>query len=558
MKIRRTPHKLGLGVSLRHLLSSSLKKNRRATKMAAEESSKKRKLALDWDDIHRQNDDGTGSLPVVVSEKKDSPTTTGDRSQQSTPSPSETEFEYPDHYQLKSECVSMPDRKLEESIQRQKRTLSTVGRTLPDKGRKIEAAVKILEAEMEKRKLDRARMGVDGSKQPAQLANPGTPGSVSRSDFAAVFSRKDGVRTDRRVFDKEFCPTGSGLKVKSFEKPSHNARQPFQSSVDISPGSFYSRGERIANKTCNGLFRGKQASKVPSSHRLRPRKEYVDLCDDDDDEVTETVNCEDGRLDEWDDRDVVVVHYTDIECLAPESQMKSPVMNFYIRYLELQVIPAKKATMNFHIFSTFFYSKLKQELSKKGNDKESLIIKFRRWWKGLNLFEKSYVLIPIHEDNHWSLVIICFPEREDKSELFLLHLDSLRLHSSRDIFDVIKRCLREEWKCLHQDVAPPDLQMSENRIFKRLPNICSKSLEVPQQDNEYDCGVFVLLFMERFIEQAPERFKQQHLGMFGKRWFEPSEADSMRRKIRDTLKTEFRKARKEASCPSDGAPSTTG
>ncbi|CAN1320955.1 Ubiquitin-like-specific protease 1C [Linum perenne] len=511
MKIRRTPHKLGLGVSLRHLLSSSLKKNRRATKMAAEESSKKRKLALDWDDIHRQNDDGTGSLPVVVSEKKDSPTTTGDRSQQSTPSPSETEFEYPDHYQLKSECVSMPDRKLEESIQRQKRTLSTVGRTLPDKGRKIEAAVKILEAEMEKRKLDRARMGVDGSKQPAQLANPGTPGSVSRSDFAAVFSRKDGVRTDRRVFDKEFCPTGSGLKVKSFEKPSHNARQPFQSSVDISPGSFYSRGERIANKTCNG-----------------------------------------------DDRDVVVVHYTDIECLAPESQMKSPVMNFYIRYLELQVIPAKKATMNFHIFSTFFYSKLKQELSKKGNDKESLIIKFRRWWKGLNLFEKSYVLIPIHEDNHWSLVIICFPEREDKSELFLLHLDSLRLHSSRDIFDVIKRCLREEWKCLHQDVAPPDLQMSENRIFKRLPNICSKSLEVPQQDNEYDCGVFVLLFMERFIEQAPERFKQQHLGMFGKRWFEPSEADSMRRKIRDTLKTEFRKARKEASCPSDGAPSTTG
>ena len=37
--------------------------------------------------------------------------------------------------------------------------------------------------------------------------------------------------------------------------------------------------------------------------------------------------------------------------------------------------------------------------------------------------------------------------------------------------------------------------------------------QVPQQKNEYDCGLFVLFYMERFIKQAPERFKKKDLSM---------------------------------------------
>lgn len=36
-------------------------------------------------------------------------------------------------------------------------------------------------------------------------------------------------------------------------------------------------------------------------------------------------------------------------------------------------------------------------------------------------------------------------------------------------------------------------------------------LQVPQQKNEYDCGLFVLYFMERFIGEAPERVKNKDL-----------------------------------------------
>lgn len=37
--------------------------------------------------------------------------------------------------------------------------------------------------------------------------------------------------------------------------------------------------------------------------------------------------------------------------------------------------------------------------------------------------------------------------------------------------------------------------------------------QVPQQKDEYDCGLFVLFFMQRFIEEAPQRLKKNDLAM---------------------------------------------
>lgn len=37
--------------------------------------------------------------------------------------------------------------------------------------------------------------------------------------------------------------------------------------------------------------------------------------------------------------------------------------------------------------------------------------------------------------------------------------------------------------------------------------------QVPQQKNDFDCGPFVLFFIQRFIEEAPQRLKRKDLGM---------------------------------------------
>ncbi|XLU31811.1 hypothetical protein S245_067877, partial [Arachis hypogaea] len=72
------------------------------------------------------------------------------------------------------------------------------------------------------------------------------------------------------------------------------------------------------------------------------------------------------------------------------------------------------------------------------SDRATFVVKFKRWWKGVNIFQKAYVLIPVHEDLHWSLIIICIPDKGDESGPIILHLDSLSLHSSRSLFDNIK------------------------------------------------------------------------------------------------------------------------
>jgi Ulp1 family protease len=37
--------------------------------------------------------------------------------------------------------------------------------------------------------------------------------------------------------------------------------------------------------------------------------------------------------------------------------------------------------------------------------------------------------------------------------------------------------------------------------------------QVPQQENDYDCGLFVLYYMQRFIQEMPERLQKKDLPM---------------------------------------------
>ncbi|RDX93639.1 Ubiquitin-like-specific protease 1D, partial [Mucuna pruriens] len=141
---------------------------------------------------------------------------------------------------------------------------------------------------------------------------------------------------------------------------------------------------------------------------------------------------------------------------------------------------------------------------------------------------------------HWSLIIICIPDKEDESGPIILHLDSLGLHSSKSVFDNIKSYLIEEKNYMDEEGMSSDVSVAD-RIWKCLPRrIESQIITVPQQKNEYDCGLFVLYFIERFMEEAPERLKKQDLDMFGKRWFKPEEASNLRVKIQKLLLEKLR------------------
>uniref|UniRef100_A0A6M2E9E6 Ubiquitin-like protease family profile domain-containing protein n=1 Tax=Populus davidiana TaxID=266767 RepID=A0A6M2E9E6_9ROSI len=552
-----------------------------------EEKSKKRPLDLDsnWDVIMGRDDGEPPPLVIVKNTPQPQP----------EPTPSQRE-----------EFASISDKKLEEQIERNKIHVMKLGPTLPDKGQKLQLTIKAMEEELDQRKHRHpAQMDVaECEKHRNSTASNGfgqkdasSQVKNSKSQFSTIFSRKMEENTDCRVgnaFDKELTTLGHCNRQnmrsngRSWKKRKQNiqssSRQlPFQCATSVSLN-----GERRG--PANGDQKGKASSahlldhnsenfstnsskkkddcRVLPSYGSRHRKDpTVVVLDEDEPQLGTTElakelaeHMKDAKISypSRDDPASVEIAYKDMDCLAPEAFVTSPIMNFYIRYIRLQASPANKATCDYHFFNTFFYKKLEQAISYKGSDKESFFVKFRRWWKGVNIFEKAYILIPIHDDLHWSLVIICFPDKKDESGPIILHLDSLGFHCSSTVFSNIKSYLKEEWRFMNQEVVPTDFPIPD-RIWKHLDRrIEDKIIAVPQQKNDYDCGLFVLFFMERFIQEAPERLKKRDLAMFGKKWFRPEEASDLRKKIRAILVDEFQNAFKSGHISESSSLSSGG
>ncbi|XP_061976832.1 ubiquitin-like-specific protease 1D isoform X3 [Populus nigra] len=507
-----------------------------------EEKSKKRPLDLDsnWDVIMGRDDGEPPPLVIVKNTPQPQP----------QPTPSQRE-----------DFASISDKKLEEQIERNKIHVMKLGPTLPDKGEKLQLTIKAMEEELDQRK----------HRRPAQMTDCRVGNAFDKELTTLVHCNRQNTRSN-----------GRSWKKRKQNIQSSSRQLPFQCATSISLN-----GERRG--PANGDQKGKASSahllhhnsenfstnsskkkddcRVLPSNGSRPRKDpTVVVLDEDEPQLGTTElakelaeHMKDAKISypSRDDPASVEIAYKDMDCLAPEAFLTSPIMNFYIRYIRLQASPANKATCDYHFFNTFFYKKLEQAISYKGSDKESFFVKFRRWWKGVNIFEKAYILIPIHDDLHWSLVIICFPDKKDESGPIILHLDSLGFHCSSTVFSNIKSYLKEEWRYMNQEV-PIDFPIPD-RIWKHLDRrIEDKIIAVPQQKNDYDCGLFVLFFMERFIQEAPERLKKRDLAMFGKKWFRPEEASDLRKKIRAILMDEFQNAFKSGHISESSSLSSGG
>ncbi|KAL3640534.1 hypothetical protein CASFOL_015502 [Castilleja foliolosa] len=207
------------------------------------------------------------------------------------------------------------------------------------------------------------------------------------------------------------------------------------------------------------------------------------------------------------------ISHSDYCRLRPGNCLNDNLMNSYIRYLE-QKPPTNGAISDYRLFNTFFYPKLVDALSPKviAADKMDSL---KRWWDK-DLFQKEYIVIPIFYKHHWSMVIVCMRNETDRPKPVILHLDSLHgTHNATRVHRIIKRFIEGEVNC-DSSIETVDVQ-------------------VPQQKNKYDCGLYALLFIEYFMEQAPKRMETEHTAMFGKDWFSETEVDVLRSRMKTCL-----------------------
>ncbi|XP_024083624.1 uncharacterized protein LOC106662776 isoform X2 [Cimex lectularius] len=114
----------------------------------------------------------------------------------------------------------------------------------------------------------------------------------------------------------------------------------------------------------------------------------------------------------------ISINTEDYACLGEDQFLNDVIIDFYLKWLFLTKLSPEDQKRT-HIFSSFFYKRLTTKASPGGFNKyqddpklspaEKRHARVKGWTKSVDLFSKDFIIIPINENCHWFLGIICFP-----------------------------------------------------------------------------------------------------------------------------------------------------
>eukprot|EP00898_Chlorokybus_atmophyticus_P007874 jgi/Chlat1/8088/Chrsp75S07589 len=271
-----------------------------------------------------------------------------------------------------------------------------------------------------------------------------------------------------------------------------------------------------------------------------------------------------GREDPY----AVEVRGEDLDRLGPCEFLNDTIIDMYIKYIQQHLEPEQQR--RFHFFNSFFFKKLSERTLQNDTKSGATLTPRKRqhsrvknWTKSVDIFAKDYLL-------HWSLAIICHPglcdsdDPKEQTASCILHLDSMKSgHDGNILSRYLRGYLENEWAHRLNDensVAANSSKKNRQFVQKTLPFV---KAQVPQQDNEYDCGLFLLHYMELFASNAPKRFNLD-TSMVNRTWFKTQEIVDKRSTLYKLLASLFgfelankeeetRPHAEEASVPADVA-----
>eukprot|EP00249_Psilotum_nudum_P023137 c28758_g1_i1 orf=332-2254(+) len=233
------------------------------------------------------------------------------------------------------------------------------------------------------------------------------------------------------------------------------------------------------------------------------------------------------------DPDAVTITQSDFQLLNPMEFLSDTIIDFYIKYLQSTLVEEHKRQLYF--FNSFFFRKLTEYNPVPGLERHKTAFDgVKRWTAKINIFEKDYLFLPIMQSAHWSLIIICYPghvlsddqDGTNPKACRILHLDSLDgCHLGLE--EPIRNYLVEAW--IQKFGCDGDHVDAACKRWSTMEFIHAK---VPQQTNYSDCGLFLLHYVELFIEEIQ---KEEFSHFLTEQWFDPAEASAKRFGIRNLI-----------------------
>ncbi|GAA5998151.1 hypothetical protein JCM5350_004108 [Sporobolomyces pararoseus] len=186
-----------------------------------------------------------------------------------------------------------------------------------------------------------------------------------------------------------------------------------------------------------------------------------------------------------------------------------------------------------HVFNSFFYSTLckgKQTQEAARNQRFAPYTMVENWTKKLDLFEKKYILMVIHESLHWYLAAIVNPkwiidnapkkrpldEGYGRNGVPATGTRTSMVSNSSDP-NLANRCWIFTFDSLggkHDNVVENlkkyidmEAKTKKGKEWTAANEVKGIAVKVPQQQNTDDCGPYVFYFLEKFLANPLEMTK---------------------------------------------------
>ncbi|KAM0854404.1 hypothetical protein ACQ4PT_050455 [Festuca glaucescens] len=253
--------------------------------------------------------------------------------------------------------------------------------------------------------------------------------------------------------------------------------------------------KRLAEKDRLGL---EQLAKVLP--RITPNKKevpepFVPLTDEDEDRVRHALGGRKRRetLSVHEPSNIVITREI-LQCLNDKDWLNDEVINLYLELLKERELKEPNKFVKCHFFNTFFYKKL----INGGYDYKAV----RRWTTkrklGYNLIDCDKIFVPIHKEVHWCLAVINI---RDKKFQYLDSLGSMDMKALK----LLARYLVDEVKDKSGDEI--DVLSWKQEGVQNLP----------LQENGWDCGMFMLKYIDFYSRDMDLNFGQKHMPYFRRR-----------------------------------------
>ncbi|KAE8660151.1 Ubiquitin-like-specific protease ESD4 [Hibiscus syriacus] len=182
-----------------------------------------------------------------------------------------------------------------------------------------------------------------------------------------------------------------------------------------------------------------------------------------------------------------------LQCLKPGAWLNDEVINLYLELLKERENREPKKFLKCHFFNTFFYKKLVNP--DNGYNYKAV----KRWTSqrklGYCLLDCDKIFVPIHKDIHWCLAVI------NKKDQKFQYLDSLK---GKDPY--VLRALAKYFVEEVKDKSGENIDISswEQEYVEDLP----------AQENGFDCGMFMLKYIDFYSRGLRLCFDQEHMPYF--------------------------------------------